>query len=352
MKTVVRILLVVLALAVIVFASTDLSFSENENRMLKTKDTISGRVIDGSFQSDLETYLSDQFPLRTFCTAMQTKIKLLLGRKDIGGAYIGSDGRLFQKITNSDISLSEIEAHAGKYARMSAAGQTPLCLLPVPSAGCMAPDLLPKNAQMYDHGSVIEAIQAEAPDAFICDLRDTMQGHTEYYYKTDHHWTTRGAYEAYLVWCKKNGLTALDWESLSPRTVTDSFRGTLYSKVLDPSIKGEDMQLIAVPDGLRVTADGEEIDFYNMQALETKDKYNVFLSGNHGIVEIENPDCDNDQTLLIVKDSFANSLVPFLIYHYQKIVLLDERYTAVVLSDFAESIGANEIAVIKEAAFF
>ena len=330
-------------------AGKDRAFSENENRMLKTRAEVSHQISDGSFQADLEVLLADQFPLRDEAVSLQAGVRAALGEREIGGAYI-CGGRLLQKLTDGDVDWAKVEKDAKKYARLSSEPGVPVTLVPVPSAVCSLSDELPQGAPVYDLDRVYSILESKE-GAKVLDLRRVLRGDDSLYYRTDHHWTTRGAYAAYRLWCEAHGRTAPSWEELQPETVTKDFRGSLYSKAPLRRLSPEPMELIAVPAHLSVTADGQRIDFYDRAALETKDKYNVFLSGNHGLVVIENPDAPGG-TLLLVKDSFANSLAPFLIRDYRRIVMADERYAPVRLRDLAEQEQADEIAVVKEACNF
>lgn len=343
-------LLLLAGIGVRTLAGKDRAFSENENRMLLTKADVSDSVMDGAFQADLETLLADQFPLRDRAVTLQAEIRLALGEREIGGAYLGTGGRLLQKITDADVDFAAIAKDARKYARLCSDTGIPVTLIPVPSALCSLPEALPDGAPTYDLDRIYAVLQS-CDDAVVLDLRESLRGDGSLYYRTDHHWTSRGAFTAYCLWCEAHGRTAPDWEDLLPETVTKDFRGSLYSKAPLPGIASEPIELIAVPEHLTVTADGTAIDLYDRKALNTKDKYNVFLSGNHGLVVIENPDAAGG-TLLLIKDSFANSLVPFLVRDYARIMMVDERYAPFRLRDLAEQERPDEIAVVKEACNF
>ena len=327
------------------------SFSELENRQLKTSEGLSSDVMSGKFQSDFEDMLSDQFPLRYKCVTLRTKLKLMLGGRDVDGAYIGK-GRLFQKITSADVSYDGIASHAARYARAGERAGIKTVALPVPSAGCVNPDLLPRGAQMYDLDRAYQAIADKLGAENVIDVRDALANDSDKYYRTDHHWTELGACEAYLSWCVYHGFTREEISVPAVLTASDSFRGSLDARAPGTDTPCDVLNIPDIPVIPNVTADGKEITFYDTGALDGRDKYRVFLGGNHGITVIENPEADGAGTLLVVKDSFANSLVPYLVGHYQKIVMVDERYATVDLAELAVSVGAEEIAVIKEAAFF
>lgn len=333
-----------------VLAAKNRSFSDMENRTLKTRQEISSDFSGGDFQADLELCLADQFPLRDAAVRLQTDVRYWMGQRDIGGAYLCSGGRLVQKITDADVDLAHLKKDAGRYGRLQNTG-VPVCLIPVPSAGAELRSQLPDGAAMYDLDRVYAAISGQKGDAALLDLRPAMRECGADYYRTDHHWTTRGSYEAYALWRQAHGQDVPAFEDLNPQTAAEDFRGSLYAKAPASCVKGEPIVLIEAPPRLTVEADGQTISLYDLDALSQRDKYRVFLSGNHGLVTIENPDASGG-TLLLVKDSFANCLVPFLARDYRRILLVDERYAAVSLMELAQSEQVDEIAVVKEACSF
>ncbi len=340
------------ALGGYIFASGNREFSENENRMLKTRDQISFDVLSGDFQKDIESYLSDQFPGRDGVVTAQTRLRRMLGRTDAGGAYFCGNGRLMQKITDADVDVAAVEKDAGRYARLAEKTGKPVTLCPVPSAGIALPDLLPTGAPMYHADALLSLIRNAAGAASVLDLRDALSGNEAFYYKTDHHWTSLGAYEAYRAIRESDGKQPAALDEFGVTTAAEDFRGSLFSKAPDDRIPGEPISIAKIDARVRVTADGEEITFYDRGALQTKDKYNVFLAGNHGIVIVENPDASGGGTLLLIKDSFANSLMQFLVHDYGKIIMIDERYAAVNPAQIAAEENVDEILVVKELSSF
>ena len=325
-----------------IFILPDSKISEKENRSLATAGDISLNVKDGSFQSGIENYLSDQFPLREKLVYAQCALRYAIGQREIGGAYLCEDGRLIQKITQEDINERALLAYAENINNV--AKEYPVFVMYVPSAGAINRDCLPAGAPMYDYKSLYADLSLKLDSANCIDLSKYLNDE-KYYYKTDHHWNADGAYRAYTAFCRAKGEAAKQKRDFALKRVTSDFKGTLYSKVLICDTKDE----ILLPDISlpQITADGEAIDFYDYEALQTKDKYNVFQGGNHGITEI-NGTARNGKTLLVFKDSFANSFVPYIVDDYAKIILVDERYTFVSIKDFAERTKPDEILVLRE----
>jgi hypothetical protein len=206
-------------------------------------------------------------------------------------------------------------------------------------------DELPYDAPVYDYDGLCSELEKRLGNATLINLKKELSS-PDCFYKTDHHWTAQGAYNAYAQFCNAKGETAKPIESFNLKTVSRDFQGTLFSKA--PIVKTTDEIILPNVSNMSVTADGKEISFYDMSALETKDKYNVFQGGNHGVVEITNNSAKSDKTLLILKDSFANSFVPYITGDYSKIIMLDERYTFISLSDYVQSVKPDEILVLRE----
>ena len=177
----------------------------------------------------------------------------------------------------------------------------------------------------------------------LLDSRETLSAVDDPYYHTDHHWTTMGAQAAYTLWAQATGHTA---RSYALTQATDRFRGTLYSKVLLPDSVYDTVDYC--PDITIVSADcdGTERDsLYDLTALEKKDKYELFLGGNYAKAVIRTG-TENGKHLLLIKDSFANSFVPFLTGDYETITMVDLRYCREKLQPLADE--ADDILVLYE----
>lgn len=336
---------------VLVFAGEDIQFSDNENRMLQTAPDLSlDSVLDGSFQEKITAYISDQFPARDTWTALGTDIKKLLGFKDIGGAYLGEDGYYIEKITPDDVDEQNLGRNLmliGEFTDKNP--DVPMTVLLVPAAGTVMSEKLPANAVSYDARSIYETAKAALPQAEFPDLYSTLKKAAEtqqVYYRTDHHWTWYGARTAYETLMPQGQYNI----GTEPELFCDDFLGTTYSKTLDKNAKPDSVYISAVPE-VTVTGDGREISLYEMSAKAEKDKYKVFLGGNYGQTVITGG-TENGKTLLIIKDSFANSLVPFLTADYETIIMLDMRYFMGSAQALIESESVDEILFVNEMSSF
>lgn len=343
---------------VLVFAVPARSFSENENRKLaEFPEFHQNEVVSGKWQENLNDFLTDQFPLRDTLTAVSSALTRLVGIRDMNGAYIGKDGYYFELVTERGFprdryqnNLRHLEAFAMAHPDL------PVTVLLAPSAGIILPDKLPTFAELYDADrSYLEAKNMLA-SCTVLDVRDTLtsavRDGAQIYYRTDHHWTTYGAYLAYTDYCASKGVLPKTYAEFAPHTASDEFLGTLYSKVLDASALPDTVEIPTVPDTLTVTADGEEISMFSSDVLEGKDKYLVFFGGNYGEVVIRNEAATNGKTLLVVKDSYANSFVPFLAETYQTVIMIDPRYFGGNVTDVIAAENVTDVLFLFEMSGF
>ena len=330
-------------------------FSEAENRELQTLPELSFETIsDGTFQEKYNTYLSDQFEFRDFWVAAKTKLLLALGKKDINGIYFSSGGYLIEKYTEADFDPELIDSNiknlAG-FADRTAELDINTVSAFIPSKSEVLTDKLPKFASAYDTSFVFSSFEEAVNDSVkTLDLSKILKLHCDdyIYFKTDHHWTALGAYYAYREIVKEFGIESIDLEKFASNDVTTSFLGSDYDKVRT----GSSPDTITVYDtSASVTvdyfgeADGSDT-LYQFDALKTKNKYDCFLGGNYARVDI-NTDSENEGTLLILKDSYTNSIVPFLANHFSKIILIDLRFYNDDLDDLiAEDYTINDVLIL------
>ena len=324
----------------------DREFSPNENRYLAETPELSwDNILSGKFQDGLEDYLRDQVCFRDGWITVKTGIQKACGDTDIGGAYVGKDGYDFEKITPEDVDEKQVDRNikAVEDYFMTASetiDKQKLSFLLVPTSGLVMQEKLPKNARLFDQAKYIDQVQKAMKDYNFVDVRDTLMDHNdEYiYYKTDHHWTSAGACLAYEVWSEHTGGEAEKKDELAENVVSDKFRGSLYSKILDADSAYDEIWTYGLQKDdafgskdCTVTIDEkQQLDsIYDDEKLQEKDKYAYFLGGNYGQVHIQNQKAASKakgKNILIIKDSFANSFVPFVTQDYENIYMVDLRY--------------------------
>ena len=312
---------------------TDVSVMENRTLTHKPRFDIDN-LIEGRYTKKYESYKNDQFIYREKLINVKASVDSLLMKKDNNNVYKGKDGYLFEAFEkpneeNEKSNIEAINAFMEKHSDIN----TTFMLIPISST--VLKEKLPKNAPILDEKIYVEEFEKSLDSRinFIYPY-DTMSSHKEeyIYYKTDHHWTTLGAYYAYEELCKKLKLNKKSLNKYTEVLATDEFYGTLYSKGLFKVKKGDDIYVYINKDEkdesiITYTEEKKKsASFYDTEKLKEKNKYELFLDGNHPIVEIENVNVNNDKKLLMIKDSYANSFVEFLTPFFSKIVMVDPRY--------------------------
>lgn len=338
----------ILAVLIINFIVPDKGFSQKENRVLASRPAISvSQLTSGKFADGYETYVNDQFFLRDWWITLRAASQRILGNTKENGVFLGKNGYLMEDFTapSQERLNRTVNAMADFAARHS---ELPQYALIAPNAVNILSDKLPALAAATDQNPYLDATASALEKAGVTfvDVRDTLSQHKEdnIYYHTDHHWTTQGAYFAYLQLAKVLGInsSSIPYDKLP---VSKSFQGTLSAKSGFRASKKEEMDVFLprdeVPSSVVNYVDEQKktASFYDTSQLETRDKYAMFFGGNHSKVVITTPTEEN-RTLLIIKDSYANSLVPFLAPFYRKIVLVDPRY---FYDDLEELIQVEEI---------
>ncbi|MGG3505262.1 DHHW family protein [Paenibacillus lautus] len=347
------------AITALNLVAPDRTLSESENRMLEQLPHFSLKaLVSGDFTLDFEKYVSDQFVFRDFWIGTKTDTDRMMGKKENNGIYIGKDGYLIQNF----IPPAE-EGWKGKVDAIHAFDQaTPEMqkyVMLVPTAAALYKDKLPKYAMVGDEEAYLEKVRRFLhPNIRFVDVFSALYAEREQhvFYKTDHHWTTKGAYIAYLELCRQMGLTPQKEAEFNIQQVTDEFYGSLYSKSGFRHIQPDRLQLYLPKDQEKYTVtyvDEEKTtdSLYAMEQLQRKDKYAVFLNGNHARIHIKtaNP---SGRKLLVVKDSYANSLIPFLLKHYSEIHVVDLRYYEEDLASLANEQGIQDMLLLYNANTF
>lgn len=306
-------------------------FSENENRYLEKMPELSVKtVLGGEYTESLGDWLADHFPMRDFFMSLKTGAEMAGGRREINHIYIAKDDYLIEPYAEPQNTERIVDTLVRFYEKIKE-NDVAVSLMLVPTAVTVYGDRLPAYAPSSDQMKTAREIyDATGIPAVDCSEKLLAASEEQLYYRTDHHWTTAGAYCGYLAYCEEKGISPVPREALDPSTVTDEFAGTLYSKVNDYSHKKDEITIFTNPaDELVVTyPDTEEVSdsLYNFDYLSQKDKYSMFLNNIHPLVEIENKKAASDAVLMLIKDSYANSMVPFLAHHYKKIYVFDTRY--------------------------
>ncbi len=310
------------------------TFSETEKRNLASFPSFSfSALADGSFTRDFEVYLSDHTPFRSFFVALNAYTDLALGDNGSNGVYAGRHGWLFEKPfareNRFETNTQRILAFAGRIS-------VPCTVLPVPTKGSVYTEELPKNHLQYFDNEEISSAQKrfEQNGVSFVNLQAAFSAHKgdrPLYYRTDHHWTSFGACIAYNELSKTLGFSPLAESEFSVEK-TENFYGTSYARSGYFFTKPDTLEIYRnkKTNGqatVTITENGKESTRDNLFFTENRtggDAYTVFLGGNHALETIRTG--HSGGRLLVIKDSFAHCLVPFLAAHYSEIVTVDLRY--------------------------
>lgn len=311
----------------------DKTFSDQENRVLAQKPHVTWEgLCDGSLFREVESYLTDQFIGRDQWMALDFQEGRLMGRKESNGVYLCQDGYLMEIPTAPDQNNVQrngkaIQDFAQRYSNIK------LHMMVVPNATTILKDYLPANAPARDQTKDWKKLQQQLPQTMnVIDVTQALTAHkTEgVFYRTDHHWTSLGAYYAFQAAAASLDLPADELKSYQSHMVSNTFEGTLASKsgchestdtitVYEPQ-EDETQFYVTYED-----TQEKSRSLFVEKCLEDKDQYTVFFGGNHPKVTIRSTS-ESGKRLVIFKDSYANCFVQFLTPYYEEIILIDPRY--------------------------
>lgn len=332
-------------------------YSSSEKRYLqKFPDANVEKVLSGEFGSEFETFFADRFPQRNTWVGINAYTTLAEGNNGASGVYNCKNGYLINKPVSTD---NNLDKNVGAVVDFAKSIDAPTTVMLVPSTGYIADDVLPTFHDKYNDDEDISKISSTLSKDKIgfVDLRERFKSEykngSQLYYKTDHHWTTKGAYTGYQELCKALGVIPIDDSTLKKDSYPD-FYGTTYSSSgfwLTPpdnieiwsNPKNSDKNIsVKITEGANVKTSGS---MYFTDHLKEDDKYPVFIDGNHALTEITNTNAKNG-TILLIKDSFSHSLAPFLAENYSKVVLVDLRYYKESVSQLVSTYNPEQVVVL------
>lgn len=336
------------------------TYSPVEKRELQTRPEISiTKVLDGRFQKKYESYLRDQFPGRDHWVSFQTDMELFMGKNEIHNVYIGKNHYLLEHYTEKEFdpqqiskNLQALEKFVGK-AKQNA----DVHVMMVPTKSWVLREKLPAFAPHYKEQKFYDALQQKlGKEDVLISVETVLDAHKEeeIYYRTDHHWTTLGAWYAYEQYTKAVGGDLQRAQGKKKfRCISKDFYGTTYAKI-NYARQADKIEIYEPADKLRVVYNmGEKKTktLYDFSFLKTADQYSVFTGGNQAVLEITGG-IKNGKTLLLIKDSFANSILPFLAEDYEKLVVVDLRQLNVSGDRLLEMFSPTDILILYNSAQF
>ncbi len=360
-----RILFIIIAVLILLFDVIflflpDKELSETENRTLQQFPKLNFTTLtNGKFESRFDSYVADQFPGRDGWVSLKSTVDIFSGKTENNRIYLGKDGYLIQDLTLPDEEsyqkrIEEIRSFVSAHSNLVSYAMI------APTALSIMRDRLPANAPAADEDAFYDKVKSDLASAGlrVVDPRSALRNaasEDQVYYRTDHHWTTFGAYTAYKALAEELQLPGKD-KTFEKKMVTDSFSGTLTASsgfrksetdkifVYLPQPE-EDVSVFYASEGIRSAT------FYYTENLEVRDKYTVFFNGNHPQIKIESAS-PSKKVLLVIKDSYANCFVPFLAGDYQKIIMIDPRYYTDDIETLMTTEGITDILYLYNIATF
>ena len=337
--------------------------SETENRLLEQKPDLTwNALISGKFSEDYEAYLSDQFVVRDGWISLKTAFERAALRQEAEDVYFARDNYLIEKHTGvftAETAERNIQNLSAFFTNLSKSmDPAHLTAMVVPNAVDILRDKLPPFADPYDEEIYLRKIAGALPEGVWFDSSSVLRQHSgeELYYRTDHHWKTLSAYYTFEAWAGEKGLAGDSAFSFRPVTVTDSFEGTIASRLgivgradsierFDPEIPFDYYLIYNQSDDIRNTV-------YQDSFLERKDKYAYFYGGNFGLIQAKMPEHETGRKLLVIKDSYAHCFVPFTYALFDQVDMLDTRYYNASISALIGQENYTDILFLFNAAGF
>ena len=323
-----------------------LDFSELEKRYLKEfPETNIQSIVSGDFGNDIETYLADHMPFRDFFVGLNSYFELFTGRGGSSDVYLTKDNGLVE--APGEFIKPNIDKNMNAINKFAESMDVPVDFMIVPSAGWASRNNLLMPSNKYQDSEYINQIYSlsshKVNDINITDLFDN----SKFYYNTDHHWNSMGAYMGYKAYMEKIGVEYREQNDFDIESIND-FYGSTYSRAALWLTPSENLELWSCSQNITVT-NGESEDvhkgiFYRSR-LDEVDKYTVFLDGNHSVVRINNPDAKTDGTILVVRDSYSNCLGGFLCESFENVILVDLRYYKKSVSELCEAENVDNVLI-------
>lgn len=195
------------------------------------------------------------------------------------------------------------------------------------------------------------------PDVLDVNVLEALRSHNDEYifFKTDHHWTQLGAYYAYLCYCEKANLTPVNIQTLETQTF-EPFLGSFYQQLNNETMrKNPDYVQTFIPastNDMKYKKQGsnkwikshviQDVTGWNHGSL-----YSTFVAGDEPLAKIENPKLEDGSSVLVVKDSFGNALIPWLVDNYQYVYVIDFRYYDGKIPEFVEQNNVKNVLFIN-----
>ncbi len=336
-------LLVLPTLLMFLFPADD--FSATENRMLATFPAFDAEsLFDGSYARGIGKFYADRFPIRIELMKLKSSCELAAGKRQNGNVFFGKDMYQIKRLEACDSEiLSQNKQAVDKIAAHLEKTKKPCVILYAPRAIDVLGTKLPTGYPQEAAEAPWQTLPASPITAILSEKASRGEA---VWHRTDHHWTALGAYYAYEFLGESLGYTPLPQAAFRKEIAKEDFLGTSASASLFPLVKADSIvryrfegdEDFLITD---LSTGQEHRGFYYDEKLATSDAYASFLGGNFAHLRITKSGEKNRPLLLVIKDSYANCLVPFLARHFD-LELLDTRYIRTASFDMLNEITAQK----------
>lgn len=306
--------------------------SDDERRALAQMPKITVKTLEnGNFMRDFEKYAVDQFPLRRNFRGLKAVVHTgLLGQKDMNDIYLYEGHAVKQEYPLDEISLRHALTLFGKIHDTYLQDAETICFALVPDKNAY---LGPESGHLsISYDDLGDTVEENLPWADFLDLRDTLTA--DCYYRTDAHWRQETLIPTAQAICKALNIPEPKAEDYTEKTLENPFYGVYYGQAALP-LTPDRITILESPLLHSATVYDYETEktgpVYDMEKLQSRDLYDVYLSGAKSLLTVENPNAATDRELILFRDSFGSSMAPLLLQGYRRITLVDVRY---IRSDF------------------
>lgn len=340
-------LIIIFSFPILHLSFKDKNFSQIENRPLESFPKLTKNdFLSGEFSKNLNSYLEDHFPFRNNFISLKSSFEILMGRTDINEIYLGDNNYLIEMFDKIDFETTKRNV---KLINDFSQDKN-VALMLIPTSTEILKEYLPKFSLRVDQKEYLNYIGNSLNEniKFINPIYALNSNKNKYiYYRTDHHYTTLGAYYSYLKFCEEFNITPYLLEDFNIKEVSTNFLGSLFSKVIIP-YQERDVVNIFEPkkeNKLKVYYSNGKVSnsLYEFSHLNNpRNIYNIFLDNNHPTIKITTS-INNNKKICVIKDSYANSFIPFLSNHFEEIHVIDLRFYSSNITNYLKENDLKDI---------
>lgn len=347
--------------------SPDRDFSPLENRYLSQLPSLdakdfeldwpigdSGDFFTGEYMSDVEDYVTDQFFARDQWIALKSYSEKLLGKDENNGVYLGSDDTLFPRFDQPD--EKRVDSNLNYVSTLGENLDIPVYFSLIPGKLSVWSDRLPTGAPNASEEDYLTLGQ-QVDNVTWVDIAQQLNSHSQedIFYRLDHHWSSLGAYYGYVALMESMGIEPVSIDDYEKTTVSTDFNGTTFSSSGVRWMEPDSIDIYVPDTGITVEswfgASAEVGNLYAWDKLEEQNQYPFFMGGNQSLAIISTQQTEAPK-VLVIRDSYTDTLVPFLTPHFSEIHLYDARYNKTPISQYVIDNDIDAVVVLYSVSNF